>query len=131
MLYFIAGTATSLLGPIESFSLFGVSFELAIIRWTVQRIVSTPENYRVEYYEADSKEMTINFSNDVRLMVNMSTMRSEFVAILTNLRSGQPYTVRIAASDDNFVTSVYSDQSINFSLRNSGEFMVLLLVVCD
>lgn len=83
--------------PIEQYAVYGVSFELAIIEWTIPSIAYTPETYRVFYYEINGT--TRHSSQDVVGTTNLSSVNEEYMVVLRNLLPSRQYTYQISTSN--------------------------------
>lgn len=115
-IFFFLGSISP--APIEQFGVYGVSFELAIIEWTVSRITYTPETYQVVYRQVGDSEELI-YSEEVIGTTNLSATNTQYSVVITNLQPNSMYTYNISARN---VGVTRSTQNTSFSAIDSGEF---------
>ena len=105
--------------PIQQFTVYGLSFELAIIQWIVPRITYTPETYRVIYRQGLDGDVntTMQVSDLVMGTTNLSAMNTVYSEVIRNLQPNSFYSYQIAASNTQ-VTRFTQESS--FSTSSSG-----------
>ena len=84
---------------IEDFSVYGTSFELAIIRWRVPRITYVPELYRIIYGEVTESPAILLASEIVAGTTNLTSIDDEYSVVVRNLGPNTRYRYSISASN--------------------------------
>ena len=121
-----------LIGPsppatVEQFSVFGLSFDLAIIEWIVPRIAYVPETYHVIYQEVLNgvPQNPAYISERVNGTTNITSVDDGYVVVLRNLEPDTDYMYSITSI--NPVTRTNSSQGV-FITRSNDEGRVIFPV---
>ena len=104
--------------PIEQFMVYGVSFELAIIQWTVSQITYTPEIYRVIYRQITEDSTNPNQTSELVIgTTNLSALNTVYSEVIKNLQPNSRYTYQILSSNTRY--SIVTPAA-SFTTSNSG-----------
>lgn len=78
---------------VQLFSVFGISFDLAIIEWTVPSIAYVPETYQVIYQEVvEGVPQNLPYiSEQVNGATNITSTDDDYVVVLRNLEPDTYY----------------------------------------
>ena len=81
--------------------MYGVSFELAIIQWTVPFTTYIPEMYRIVYNELIDDEVPAQTmaSDLINGTTDLTAQNVQYAAVLRSLRPGTSYSYSISASN--------------------------------
>lgn len=102
--------------PIEQYGVIGVSFELAIIQWTVPRVAYVPETYMVVYSEV-TEVSQLQVSEVVMGTTNLTSVNDEYTIVIRNLLPDTLYSYQISAS--NIIVTRFTPDA-TFTTSRSG-----------